>query len=328
MVVLITGAGLIGTWTARQLVAEGHAVVLYDTAPDTNAIGSVVGTDRFSIVRGDVCDLPALRTAIERHGVTEVLHTAAVLTIGAKENPSTAARTNVLGTTTVLDAARAAQCRRVVVASSATISFTACDEQQGVPAAEDFSMRLLSQRPRSVYSATKIAAEHLTYIYGDSFGLDAIVLRYGAVLGDWSGPNHSLPGRFLRALAWPAMRKEPAVIEEPAFVWRGGEEFIDVRDCARANVLALAAAPGRNRTYTISSGRMSTFDDCVAGTRRVFPGLEVDVRCEPSKGFGGYPLTRHTPFDVGAAKRGLGFEVRHDFEDSVRVFSGFRSLAP
>lgn len=327
MVVLITGAGLVGTWTARQLVAEGHAVVLYDAAPDTDAIGSVVDTGRLTVVRGDVCDLSVLKATIERHGVTEVLHTAAVLTIGAKANPSAAVRTNVLGTTTVLDAARAAQCRRVVVASSATISFTARDEQQSAPADEDFSMRLLSQRPRSVYSATKIAAEHLTYIYGDLFGLDAIVLRYGAVLGDWGGPNHSLPGRFLRALAWPAMRNEPSVIEDPAFVWRGGEEFIDVRDCARANVLALAVAPGLNRTYTVSSGRMFTFDDCVAGTRRVFPGLELDIRCEPSKGFGGYPLTRCIPFDVGAAKRDLGFEAKHDFEDSVRVFSGFLSSA-
>ena len=89
MTILVTGAGLIGTHTARALLDQGVGVVLYDSAPDENYIESVVGPDRklFYVERGDVRDFASLIDVVLRRGVTRILHAAAIGGSLAAETP-------------------------------------------------------------------------------------------------------------------------------------------------------------------------------------------------------------------------------------------------
>ena len=66
MNILITGAGLIGTNTARHAVNAGHKVVLFDLAPNREYIQTVVGKDKIDVVAADMRDLPALLSALQR----------------------------------------------------------------------------------------------------------------------------------------------------------------------------------------------------------------------------------------------------------------------
>ena len=105
-------------------------------------------------------------------------------------------------------------------------------------------MKSVANRPGSIYAATKVTAEHLGLLYRDLYGVSTVSLRYAAVISAWSGPGTSVPGRVLFTLVAAAQIGETAVISDHFMVWRGGDEFIDARDCAYANVAALdAAAP-------------------------------------------------------------------------------------
>ncbi len=317
MATLITGAGLIGSHAARLLVDRGEPVWLYDVNPVPEHVASVVDPARVGLIRGDVLDLEGLGGALREQQIDRILHTAALLTIGVREAPYQGVRTNILGTATVLEAARLAGVRRVVLTSSATVYYGLFDQPAAAPYPEDFPMRVVSQRPASVYAATKLAGEHLALLYADLYGLDVVVVRFAAVLGLWPGATGGAAARLVRALLEPTLRGEAAVIADPALVWEGGDEFVDVRDAAGGAVAALFAARPAARVYSIGMGVLHSFEDFVRAAARAVPGFRVQVRAKPAGGFAGYPLIRPQPSDIGAAKRELGFAPQYDLADAL-----------
>jgi UDP-glucose 4-epimerase len=314
---LVTGAGLIGTLTARHLVEQGEKVVLFDVAPQREAIAATLKPHDVPIVTGDIASYPALAAAIEAHGIRRIVHTAAMLTAAIKADPPRGIGVNILGAVNVLEAARKFALARVVLASSSTVSYAAFNSNPGERYPEDFRMKVLSERPTTFYSATKLAGEHLALVYATDFGVDVVLLRYGAVIGEWAGPNRSIPGRLVRALLVPAMKGETAIIDDPLLVWRGGDDFVDARDVARANHAALTAAAPRQRVYHVTFGRMHSFDDFVAATRALYPGFEIDVRVTAKAGFAGFPAVRPSTSDLSAAEKELGWRPRYALNDAL-----------
>jgi len=326
MTTLVTGAGLIGTLTARHLAEAGEKAVLFDLSPQREAIAATLRPHDVPVIAGDIASYAALAAAIEAHGVHRIVHTAAMLTAAIKADPPRGIGVNILGAVNVLEAARKVGLARVVLASSSTVSYPAFASNPGELYPEDFRMKVLSERPTTFYSATKLAGEHLALVYAAEFGVDVVLLRYGAVIGEWAGPNRSIPGRLVRALLVPAMKGETAVIDDPLLVWRGGDDFVDARDVARANALALAARAPAQRVYHVTMGRMHSFDDFVAATRALYPGFKIDVRVTAKAGFAGFPAVRPATSDLRAAERDLGYAPRHDLRDALAECA--RRLAP
>lgn len=323
MSTLITGAGLIGCHTARLLAERGEAAVLLDLRPAQAAIAGVVSHPRVEVVAGDVTDLELLERLIRSRGVRRIVHTAALLSTAIRQDPLAGVRVNVLGTAQVLELARRHALERVVLASSTTVGYTAFGDFQGSAFPEDYPMRALSHRPGSIYAATKVAGEHLALLYRDLYQVPAVCLRYAAVIGAWDGPGTSVPGKVLASLAGPARRGEEAVITDPYTVWRGGEEFIDARDCAHANVAALDAPAPTQGVYHIGLGSLAGFDDFATAVRASHPTLRVRVEAAPAGGFAGFPHVRQAPSDIGAAARELGWAPRYSLADAVTHFAPF-----
>ena len=317
MTTLVTGAGLIGTLTARHLAEQGEKVVLFDVAPQREAIAATLKPHDVPIVTGDIASYPALAAAIEAHGIRRIVHTAAMLTAAIKADPPRGIGVNILGAVNVLEAARKFALARVVLASSSTVSYAAFNSNPGERYPEDFRMKVLSERPTTFYSATKLAGEHLALVYAAEFGVDVVLLRYGAVIGEWAGPNRSIPGRLVRALLLPAMKGETAIIDDPLLIWRGGDDFVDARDVARANHAALTAAAPRQHVYHVTFGRMHSFDDFVAATRELYPEFKIDLRVTAKAGFAGFPSVRPATSDLGAAERELGWKPRFELRDAL-----------
>src|SRR5687767_12031814 len=121
MTILVTGAGLIGTNTAKLLLDQGVDVCLYDPNPSASYIESVVGPDhkQLSVERGDTRDFANIIEVMRRHDVTHILHTGGVLSTRVDENPYQAFQSNVLGTLNAIEAARLHGLARVVFISSA-----------------------------------------------------------------------------------------------------------------------------------------------------------------------------------------------------------------
>lgn len=323
MLTLITGAGLIGCRTAALLAARGEPVVLLDLRPDPAAIASVPGLEAVRVETADVRDRAALRELFERLGVTRVLHTAAALSMAIRQNPVLALDVNLGGTVNLLEAARATGVQRFVLASSTTLAYPIFARAHAAPIPEDFAFHVVRERPGSLYAASKLAAEFFVQHYADQFGLSVGILRYSAVLGLWGGPNNSVPGRLLQALLGEGALGGRVELRDPLLLWSGGDDFIDARDVARANVAALDAAALPSRVYTIGSGRLDTLADFVAAARAVRPDLQFAELALPATGFAGFAHPRTQPFDVRLAERELGFVARHGLTDALRDAARF-----
>ncbi len=307
MSTLVTGAGLIGRLTAEMLAGRGETVVLADLrAPE--AMAGIVP------VACDVTDVAALEAVVRGHGVRRIVHTAAMLSTGIRQDPLRGVGVNVMGTANVLEVARRCGVGRVVCASSTTVAYTTFGRHAAVSIEEDVPLHLLSERPASLYAMSKIAGEQMALLYHDLYQLDVVVLRYGAVLGGSLVAPSSVPGRLLARLAQGGR----VVLDDPFMLWGGREEFVDARDCARANLAALdAAAPGQ-RVYNIAPGSWYSLAEFVDVVRRVCPDLEVDLPAEAATGFAGFPHLRPAPSDVSAAARELGFRCSHDLYETIR----------
>jgi UDP-glucose 4-epimerase len=323
MATLITGAGLIGSQVARLLVERGEPAWLYDVRPNRDALATVVDPERIGIIEGDIEDAAALDRVLREHRIERIVHTAALLTAGILPDIARGVRTNVVGTVTVLEAARRAGVGRVVLTSSSTLYYGLCNEPASGPYPGDFAMRVISQRPGSLYAATKLAVEHLGLLYADQFGLDVVVTRPAGVLGLWPGSTGGFSGRLVRALLEPAMRGEVTVIDDPLLVWKGGDEFVDARDAASGLVAALFAQRPAGRVYSVGMGVLHSFEDFVHAARQAVPGLRVEVRVQPKGGFSGFRFVRDQPSDISAAKRELGWTPQYDLSDTMKSCAAF-----
>src|SRR3990170_7575078 len=170
MTVLVTGAGLIGSQIARLLAGEGERPVVFDMAPQLDALAEIAPLDRLTVARGDIIDPLGLARVIREHGITRILHTAAnpLLTVGAQRDPYAAIRVNIVGTVHVLEAARIFGLGRVVVTSSAVLSHYLTGGGDGGDRAKEEAF----PRPATFYAAPKEAVESLALNYHRWLGVD------------------------------------------------------------------------------------------------------------------------------------------------------------
>jgi UDP-glucuronate 4-epimerase len=189
---LITGAlGCIGAWACAELVREDVPVVVYDLGTDTGRLELVMPPDeldRLTIVAGDVTDLDQLERTIAEHGITHVIHLAAMLLPLVKADPPRGAAVNVVGTTNVFEAAKRQGIRGVAYASSAAVYGPGAG-----PRVED------AGTPTSLYGAFKLANELAAKVFFADEGLGSIGLRPYVVYGP--GRDHGLTADPTLAMA-------------------------------------------------------------------------------------------------------------------------------
>jgi len=323
MTTLITGAGLIGRLTAEQLREQGMTVVLADIRADVEPRdpGTNQRVRALDVTQCDVTDLARLTELVETYHVTSIIHTAALLSGAIRRDPLAGVHVNTIGTANVLEVARRHALGRVVLASSTTVAYSAFATLPAEPIAEDYASHSVSEAPASIYAATKVASEHLALAYASLYGVDAIVLRYGAVLGAGPEAATSVPGRLLGQLLEAGRTGKPARLDDPVLLWSGREEFVDARDCARANIAALQAGTPGQRVFNVATGDWFTVDEFVDVVRTRYPALRVETMHLPQGGFAAFPHRRPAPSDVRAARDCLGFATQYSLADSVAHFA-------
>ncbi len=174
--VLVTGAaGFIGSHLTDRLVADGHEVIgLDDLSSGANLRPGV------ELWRMDVAD-PALRERVAARPPEVICHLAAQVSVRASvADPLGDARTNVIGTVNVLEAARAAGTRKVVFTSSCAVY--GVPDALPVPAGAEL-------RPASPYAASKVTGEVYTRAYHALHGLDFTILTLANVYGPRQTPD-------------------------------------------------------------------------------------------------------------------------------------------
>jgi UDP-glucose 4-epimerase len=305
---LVTGgAGFIGSHLVEALLAAGWEVGVLDDLSSGREAHLAVVADRIEFWPGDVRDAALVGKAVE--GVEAIFHAAAVASAARSvEEPIATHAVNVLGTLTVLEAARAARARRVVFASSSAVYDAAAEP----PARED-----APRRPSSPYGLHKAAGEDYCRLYAEIHGLETVCLRYFNVYGprqDPRGDYSAVIPRFVRACLDGGA---PRIFGDG----RQTRDFVHVEDAVRANLLAVDAAAVAGRAVNVGTGLETSVNE-LAATIAELVGSGADPVRLPARAW----EPRRSAADPGVARRLLGFEPAVSLRDGLcRTIAAFRA---
>lgn len=265
---LVTGgAGFIGSHLVRALLEQGDFVRVLDnfsTGKRENLAGLQV-----EIVEGDLRDKQAVAAAVQ--GIDFIFHEAAFVSVPqSMEDPLPCFEINQRGTEFLLEAARKAGVKRVVLASSAAVygdSEARCDEQTPL-------------RPLSPYAVSKRVDELYAELYTRSFGLEVVALRYFNVYGPRQRPDS------VYAAAVPIFTRRLLDGQPITIFGDGGQtrDLVYVGDIVRANLTASQhpAAPGQ--VFNICSGDEIRIIDLVETLMDLFPAAPAPQFALPRAG--------------------------------------------
>ncbi len=308
MKTLITGGtGVNGAAAARLLVSRGQRPVLLDNRVDLSLIADI--TDEVDVVAGDILDRAALQEVVAAHGITHIVHMAALMPGPAEAAPGLAIAIGVDGTLNVLEAARACSIRRVVYTSSNAF----IGDVRGKHGDPDFVPLDESHppNPADMYGVTKVCSETLGHYYRKRYGVDFVALRYPSIYG---------PGKLARhgVLALYGKIIEDAMAGREFSIPRGGDQRNDVvyvGDVANSVALALHAEGLTQGTFNIGTGRGVTLKDFAAVLRRLFPAAKIDIG--PGLDFRDGYKQSYCVFDIGKARQQLGYSPQYDLERGI-----------
>lgn len=198
--ILITGgAGFIGSHVVRLFVRSYPDCTVWNLDKLTYAgnlenLRDVEAAPNYRFVRGDVCDTELLRELFARYDFDGVIHLAAESHVDRSiRDPFTFARTNVLGTLSLLQAAREAWTGEGRDPSGRLFYHVSTDEVYGSLGREGLFTERSPYDPRSPYSASKAAGDHFVRAYANTYGLPAIVSNCSNNYGPNQFPEKLIP---------------------------------------------------------------------------------------------------------------------------------------
>jgi len=246
MKLLVTGgAGFIGSAVVRLAVARGHEVVNLDAmtyAANEANVASVAGSNLYSFEKADIRDRAALDRIFALHHPDAVMHLAAESHVDRSiDGPADFIETNITGTFNMLEAARTHWAR---AGKPQTFRFhhISTDEVFGSLGAEGQFTEHTPYDPRSPYSASKAASDHLVRAWAETYGLPTVLTNCSNNYGPYHFPEKLIPVTILNALHG-----------KPIPVYGNGENIRDwlyVEDHADALLLVLEKGQ-LNRSYNI-----------------------------------------------------------------------------
>lgn len=304
---LVTGgAGFIGSHLVDALLEAGCRVTVIDDLSTGRLENLATARDRITFIEGDILDEALLARAVD--GCEVVFHQAAVVSVPKTvEDPVGSAAVNDLGTVKMLEAARSAGSRRVVLASSSAVY----GDDPALPKNEE-----MPPRPLTPYAVQKLAGEYNARLYNDLYGLETVCLRYFNVYGPRQDPSSPYSGVISIFMSSAVEKASPTIYGD------GGQfrDFIFVRDVVTANLLS-ATRPGvGGREFNVGTGKHVT----------------INRLWERVQGLGGFNMPadygppragdiRESVADIGLAAELLGFAPAWGFEAGLeKTFTWFK----
>lgn len=304
-VVVIGGAGFIGSHVVEELLASGAGeVVVYDnlTRGKTSNLSTALRDPRCTVFPdgGDIREVDVLDRALQ--GADAVVHLAAMWLLHCKDYPRTAFEVNVAGTFNVLEACVKNGVKRLVYSSSASVYGDAVE----VPMTEDHPFN-----NRNFYGATKIAGEAMARAFHDRYGLDYVGLRYMNVYG----PHQDQTAAYTGVI--PIMLNKIEAGEVPVINGDGTQayDFITARDAARCNVCALTSS-ATDDFYNVGTGVQTSIDQLCSLILEL-TGSDLQVQYRPYNAEDARRLVQNRIGSTVKAERDLGFRYRDELRDGL-----------
>jgi dTDP-L-rhamnose 4-epimerase len=347
--VLVTGGcGFLGSHLVDALVAHGHNVRVLDNL-DPQVHGDSVPdylNPEAELLRGDIQDSGAVTKALK--GIDVVFHLAAVVGVGqSMYEISRYVGTNTQGTAVLLQAllGRQSKVEKLVIASSMSIygegkySCVNCgtvapplrpaqqlqnkewemvcskcgSKLEPIPTDESKSLQC-----SSIYALSKKDQEEMSLLFGRTYNLPVVALRYFNIYG----PRQALSNPYTGVAAIFASR---LLNGNPPLVFEDGNQlrdFVSVKDVVRANILAMEHSAGDGRALNIGSGQAISIS---AAARVLGRALDTSIRCELTEKYRAGDI-RHCFADISAAKTYLRYKPQVQFTDGVKELVGWLRL--
>lgn len=248
-IVVTGGAGFIGSAVVREIVENtAHEVVNVDSltyAGNLESLKSVASNARYAFEQIDICDYATLKVVFEKHKPDAVMHLAAESHVDRSiDGPGAFINTNVVGTYTLLEAARAYWNSLSDEKKSAfRFHHISTDEVYGdLHGTDDLFTETTPYAPSSPYSASKAASDHLVRAWHRTYGLPVVLTNCSNNYGPYHFPEKLVPHMILNALHG-----------KPLPVYGDGSQIRDwlyVEDHARA-LLQVVTQGKDGETYNI-----------------------------------------------------------------------------
>jgi UDP-glucuronate 4-epimerase len=269
---LVTGAlGCIGAWTVRALVQDGATVITFDQASDPRRIRQITTDDEFARVtfaRGDITELASVEEALDDHGITNIIHLAALQVPFCRADPPLGARVNVLGTVNIFEAVRrrADRIRQVVYTGSVGM-FDAADADPETNRLENDA----TAHPINHYGVYKQANEGTARVYWMENGVSSIGLRPMTVYG---------PGRDQGLTSSPTKAIVAAVLGRTATIGFSGRTLFQYADDVARTLIIASRSELRGAHAFNLGGSLVDLRDFVAEIDARIPGAADLVTIE------------------------------------------------
>lgn len=309
--ILVTGgAGFIGSHVVRALAERGSTVFLMDVREPDPEIQWLLEPvrERVHFVKGSITDLAVLLSAIQKKGISMIVHSAAVIDLEVLvHQPCTAQKIMVEGHMNVLEAVRLTGIGRVVFTGSIAVYAPV----QYEPIDESHLVLLPREGPTlASYSSFKLAAESLGLFYWSYHGVDFVALRLSAVYG--FGMRYSM---YVKPMVENSLRGLETVFPTGGDMRR---DYTYIQDVASGVIEALdAPEPLPSRIYNISCGTalQSAFQVAEA-VKRFLPQGQIEIGGGLSD-LEAKDLKSRGQLSIERARNELGFMPKFSLDDGI-----------
>ena len=338
--ILITGgAGFVGSHLADALLSEGHQVRVFDSlAAQVHGIGTAAHlSPDAELLIGDMREPSAVRRAIE--DVEVIFHLAAAVGVGqSMYQIADYMGSNTQGTAVLLQALldTKSKAEKLIVASSMSIygegqyRCANCGDMAPDPRSSE---QLLTKRwevlcPKcgapltpvptketkplqctSVYALSKKDQEEICLLYGRTYGLPVVALRYFNIYGTRQALSNPYTGVAAIFASRLLNGRAPLVFEDGQQM----RDFVSVHDVVAANLLAMKSGNADGQSLNIGSGMPISIREVADSLSRA---LEIEMSCQITGKHRAGDI-RHCFGDISHARRLLGYEPRVRFDQGI-----------
>jgi len=274
-ILVVGGAGYIGSVCAELLLDQGHGVTIFDNLSE----GHRRALDpRAEFVEGDLVDQQLIEKILAKQQPDAVMHFAANALVGeSMQNPSKYFRNNIANGLNLFDAMISAGVEKIIFSSTCAIF----GPPERVPIDET-----MTPQPINPYGESKLAFEKILRWYGEIHGLKFVSLRYFNAAGASAkfGEDHRVETHLIPNVLKVALGQKPTVeIFGTDYETPDGtciRDYIHIVDLACAHIRALNAT--RGDFYNLGTGGGASVRDVIDSCRKI-TGHNIDIVEKPRR---------------------------------------------